>query len=418
MDIIKNIIKKTLLQLKNKGLSATPDNYFKEFAIQSKKANIEIDEVSLFDELKDKLTSKEQDSLKKGNIETFSQLSLLLIKRPDSNKLTKLIQELQEILAPSVQYDIEDEIEKLSQNIAKNPNKLLDRDTISNLKNITKKRIENDRNVLKDKTDDIIKLTTLISQCFEKTLIESGGSEEEIAKIKDQLQELNISNSTSRELRVLQSKLIDTVYNMENTIQKSKKTLLQGQSQFNNLQQTIIKLQKELKSVKNEKNLDYLTGVLNRRAFEKEVEKIEKKYKLFDTNYAVVFYDIDHFKSINDTYGHDCGDAVIRTFAGILKKLTRKADIISRYGGEEFVVLVNYDKEKEIQKYLKRVKELIANSEFIYKNNNINVEFSAGLSFRSKYDNYLDTIKKADELLYKAKAQGRNKIIIDDGTHL
>ena len=72
---------------------------------------------------------------------------------------------------------------------------------------------------------------------------------------------------------------------------------------------------------------------------------MEKNFSIFDNDYAIVFFDIDHFKSINDDYGHTCGDVVLKKFASILKELTRTEDVIARYGGEEFIALINYQND-------------------------------------------------------------------------
>ena len=98
---------------------------------------------------------------------------------------------------------------------------------------------------------------------------------------------------------------------------------------------------------------------------------MERKYQVFNSNFAIVFYDIDYFKSINDKYGHACGDAILRSFAKILKDLTRKEDIVARYGGEEFVALIHYQDEIEVSRYIKRVKNTINETNFIYENNKI-----------------------------------------------
>lgn len=413
MKDLKEIVKSTLSQLKIKELPATPDNYFQEFTTQAKLRNQEVDENDIFEYIIDKLTLQEQLKIQSENIDTFSKLALFLLKRADNLKGFAFV--LNEILAPSIQYDIESDIEKLSVEIAKEPKKLLDRKTITQVRDITKKRILNDRKVLRNKTDDVTKLTSLMGKYFDKTLLESGNSSNEISSIKDEIESLNISDASNRELGILQSKLVNTIYDIENSMEKNKQTLLQNQTQFTQLQEAVIYLQKELESAKEENDIDYLTNILNRRAFDKEVDKIEKKHKMFGTSYAIVFYDIDHFKFINDTYGHDCGDAVLRTFAGILKGLTRQEDVLARYGGEEFVVLLNYEKEKELVKYLKRVKSLIDTSNFKYKKfHDLNIKFSAGLSFRDKYMSFTETIKKADELLYIAKNTGRNKIVMDN----
>ncbi len=413
MSGINNIVKNTLVQLKKKGLAATPDNYFEEFDIQSKIVKQDIYECNLFNDIMAKLTQAEQVKIRDERITTYSGLALLLLKRVDNLKALAFV--LNEIMEPSIQHDIKDDIDELSIDIAKDPKKLLNRNTITKIKNITKKRINNDRKVLVEKSNDITKLTSLMKKCFDKILLENGNSTDEISAIRNELESLDISASSARELGVLKGNLVSTIYDIEYSMQKNQVELLQNKSQFNELNEVIQKLQKELDNAKEEKDLDYLTNIFNRRAFDKEIEKIEKKHQIFGTNYAVVFYDIDHFKAINDTYGHDCGDAVLRTFAGILKRLTRQEDTLARYGGEEFVVLLNYENENELIKYLKRVKELIANSVFNYKDSQkITVKFSAGLSYRNKYNSFEEAIKKADDLLYEAKDTGRDKILLDN----
>ncbi|RLA74616.1 MAG: GGDEF domain-containing protein [Epsilonproteobacteria bacterium] len=412
MGNINSIVKNTLIELKKKKLVATPDNYFKEFDIQSKVIKQDIYECSLFNDIITKLTQSEQNKIKDEGITTYSGLALLLSQRVTDLKSLAFV--LNEIMAPSIQHDIDGDIDKLTIDISKDPKKLLNRNTITKIKDITKKRINNDRKVLLDKSNDIAKLTSLMEKYFDKTLLESGNSSDEISTIKNELESLEISDSSSRELGVLKSNLVSTIYGIEYSLEKNNAELLQNKSQFDDLHQVIQKLQKELDSAKEEKDLDYLTNILNRRAFDQEVVKIEKKHQIFGTNYAIVFYDIDYFKSINDTYGHDCGDAVLRTFAGILKRLTRQEDTLARYGGEEFVVLLNYENENEMIRYLKRVKELISSSIFNYKDHkDITIKFSAGLSCRNKYNSFEETIKKADDLLYEAKNTGRDKILLD-----
>lgn len=170
--------------------------------------------------------------------------------------------------------------------------------------------------------------------------------------------------------------------------------------------------------VSKEKDIDFLTGIYNRRAFSVQVDKIENEYEIFKSKYAVVFYDIDHFKTINDNYGHDCGDTILTTFASILKKLTREEDVVCRYGGEEFISLVHYTNDEEIVNYLKRVKNIISSNKFVHKDIKLKIKFSAGVVYRNKYPTYEDAMTQADLLLNKAKHEGRNKIIIDNGNYI
>lgn len=420
MENITQTVKDTLFNLKAKKLDLTPDNYFKEFYIQAKKNNQKIEECELFDKILKEIPHLSKDK----PIKTYSALASSLLEKVltktdeniDGEKLKKLTSELKDILAPSIQFDIEDEIESLTTEIEKEPLKLLEKDTIEKLKDTSHKRVEKDREVLFEKTNDIVKLTKYLSMQFEKTIVSSDDSSKTFSNIKNELESLDISKSSARELGKLQTKLVDTVCNLEEAVEEHKISLLKEKESFNSLEEKFLLLQSELSSANEEKKLDYLTNIYNRRAFDIELEKIEKKFNLFHTHYAIVFYDIDHFKKINDSYGHDCGDSVLRTFSAVLKKLTREEDTVARYGGEEFVVLLNYSDPKEIVKYVKRVKELIKKSEFNYKDIKLHISFSAGIAYRDTHASTADTINKADSLLYDAKKSGRDKVMIEDGT--
>jgi diguanylate cyclase len=409
---IRELTKNTLTKLKEENKNTLPSNYFIEFKKQASLSGIEIEEFELFDKIKDTLTNDEKKS---NEIQNFKDLATILAKRVSSDELKKLIYAFDEILKPSIDFTHFEDIENFIAKTLNEPKNIITDTSINELKEISKNRVNKDRRNLKDKTDDIVKLTSLMSRYFDKTLSDSENSTDEIMKIKDELITLNISNASQRELKIVQSKLIDTIYKIENSIQINKTILKDNKERFSNLHKQIEELQKELLIAKEEKETDFLTNILNRRAYHHEIEKMEKKYSMFENNYAIIFYDIDFFKNINDIYGHTCGDAVLKNFASILKRLTRKEDVIARYGGEEFIALVNYEEEIEIQRYIKRVKETITSTNFIYKKNNIPIRFSAGVTFRKDYESYLDAKKKADELLYQAKHKGRDKIIFDNG---
>jgi diguanylate cyclase (GGDEF)-like protein len=412
---IKELTKNTLFQLKDENISTTPEHYFVEFKKQAEKANIELDEFKEFNRIKNSLTQEEKNSLK---IESFNELANILSQRITTDELKNLVATLSDILTPSIDYSFIEDIEEFILKNIKNPKTIISNDSLEKLKELSKKRVDADRKVLKDKTDDVVKLTSLMSRYFDKTLNDGKNSTEEIIKIKDELLSLNISSSSFRELKIVEKKLIDTIYNIEHSMKENHKMIEDNKEKFQQLNRQIEELQKELVLVKEEYQVDYLTNILNRRAYHKEVEKMEKKFSIFNANYAIVFYDIDHFKEINDQFGHSCGDSVLKNFAAILKDLTRKEDIIARYGGEEFVALVNYQEEIEVQRYIKRVKKTLENANFLYKDSQIKIKFSAGITYRNKYETFTDAKKRADELLYEAKHKGRNKIIIDDGIEL
>jgi diguanylate cyclase len=412
---IKDITKNTLASLSKNNIATTPENYFIEFNEQAKKFDSNFEELDLFEVLKNSISEVEKEELEP---KSYNDLAKILQKRVSAEELKKLVVALNDILKPSVNFDMLEEIEKFITKLLERPKDLTSSDSIKTLKKLSKQRVTNDRQVLKEKTDDIMKLTSLMSRYFDKTLTDGVNSNEEIIKIKDELVALDISKFSHRELRIVQKKLIDTIFKIETALSENKKILSNNKERFDYLNRQIEELQKELSLVKEEHQIDYLTSLLNRRAYDYEVEKMERKYQVFNSNFAIVFYDIDHFKDINDKYGHACGDAVLKSFARILKDLTRKEDVIARYGGEEFVALVHYQDEIEVSRYIKRVKNTIRDTDFIYSNNKIKITFSAGISFRNKYESFFEAKKHADDLLYKAKNQGRDIIFLDNSQEL
>lgn len=162
-------------------------------------------------------------------------------------------------------------------------------------------------------------------------------------------------------------------------------------------------------------NVDPMTGIYNRRYFKEVSKKIVSLSNRNKQELVILILDIDKFKNINDKYGHTIGDQVIIKFARLLEKNIRNSDVVSRFGGEEFVILLNnINVEKRFLVSKKIQKELSLMN--IYNENNeiFNITTSIGIS---KYDfiedkTIEDTINRTDKGLYEAKSTGRNKIII------
>jgi len=235
-----------------------------------------------------------------------------------------------------------------------------------------------------------------------------------IQNIKKDIQ----SSDTNDDIKVVKTKLINATSSLENEIETVNKKLTHEKEQIKTLEEKIKTLEDSLNTYKKESSVDFLTTLLTRKAYEKEVEKFEERFTRDNVDYAVVFFDLDKFKAVNDNYGHDCGDTVLKTFGLILNKLTRKTDVVARYGGEEFVALIQYKKEEDLVKYLKRVKDVVTSNKFTHKDLKLDITFSAGVDLRSNHKSYEDTIQQSDILLYEAKFDGRNKIILASGTTL
>ena len=223
-------------------------------------------------------------------------------------------------------------------------------------------------------------------------------------------------SDTSDDINKVKNQLLKASSSLESEITNVNKKLTLEQKQVELLEEKIKILEDNLNVYKKESSTDFLTTLLTRKAYEKEVEKFEEHFIRDNQDYAVVFFDLDKFKDVNDNYGHDCGDTVLKTFGLILNKLTRKIDIVARYGGEEFVALISYTNEEDLLKYLKRVKSVVTSNKFTHKTLKLDITFSAGVDIRSNHKSYEDTIQQSDILLYEAKYDGRNQIILGSGT--
>ncbi len=160
-------------------------------------------------------------------------------------------------------------------------------------------------------------------------------------------------------------------------------------------------------------SLDPLTQVLNRRGLSHHYESIQSIAEQEQFHLCITLLDLDYFKMVNDRYGHDAGDLVLKTLAQILKKNLREYDHIGRFGGEEFMIIFTHTSAEKILPIVERCRQAIENYELQYQNQVIHFTASFGLSCSSHYGyDYAVLIKKADQALYQAKNSGRNCICI------
>ncbi|TDT71435.1 diguanylate cyclase (GGDEF)-like protein [Hypnocyclicus thermotrophus] len=165
------------------------------------------------------------------------------------------------------------------------------------------------------------------------------------------------------------------------------------------------------KKIKNEALTDYLTKTFNRKGFLEETAKRIVEYQKENTFIACCTIDIDNFKSVNDTFGHDIGDKALIIVTNIIKEFLKNEDILSRYGGDEFVAIF-FDKKKEyIMDKLEKIRQKIMSTYITADEEILKITLSIGVAFLEKDDNIERLIKKSDEALYKAKEEGKNKIV-------
>lgn len=157
---------------------------------------------------------------------------------------------------------------------------------------------------------------------------------------------------------------------------------------------------------------DHLTEVLNRRGLHQEIESVCKRYKDEKKSFSILICDIDHFKTINDTHGHEAGDVTLKNVANTLQKNIREDDILARWGGEEFLVLLPNTCKISASHVAEKIRTSVEKNTFIYQDKTISITVSVGICEKNDeiYSIY-DVIKKADENMYKAKQEGRNRVV-------
>ena len=161
---------------------------------------------------------------------------------------------------------------------------------------------------------------------------------------------------------------------------------------------------------------DGLTGLYNRRYFEFNLEREFLRAKRYKNNLSMAILDIDFFKKINDTFGHQCGDYILKEVARLTKESFRKTDMIYRYGGEEFTIILPETSLTNASIPLERLRNKIEAFEFVYNNEKIKLSISVGISeMKYNYSEQTELLSTADKALYKAKQTGRNKVVIYNG---
>ncbi len=156
-------------------------------------------------------------------------------------------------------------------------------------------------------------------------------------------------------------------------------------------------------------NTDELTNILNRRSFTRFIQYEFKKAQTRSQPFALIILDIDHFKNINDQYGHQVGDKILQSLAQIMQSSFRQADQVSRWGGEEFAILLPQTTLHNANTVAEKLRKTIESSVYKHKAQHIKYTISLGVSeFLSSDDSFEAVIKRADDALYQAKNEGRN----------
>jgi diguanylate cyclase len=159
--------------------------------------------------------------------------------------------------------------------------------------------------------------------------------------------------------------------------------------------------------------VDPLTNVLNRAAYNLKIGQLMHEFKRYNEEWALLVLDIDHFKKFNDDYGHQVGDKVLRSVAGTVRNAIRVSDQIFRYGGEEFVVVLNRIEPKIATQLAEKICRQVEKDYFVDGDKELKVTISIGGAIISKDDTESSLFDRADQAMYQAKNNGRNQVVMD-----
>lgn len=232
----------------------------------------------------------------------------------------------------------------------------------------------------------------------------------EVRQHLDQLKEAVESNSIA-ELKKQSRTFIDSY--IEKQFKKDKRR----NTRMKSIRKNLNTVKKQLSDANTASRVDHLTGAFNRKTFDEYCDQYFKLFQASKQPVTIMYVDIDHFKKINDTFGHPIGDFVLKELVAALKKLfPRESDLLARIGGEEFAIILPDFTTEHAQKKAEDVLNKVRGEVFVHENHQIRFTVSIGIAQVCEGETIAAWIKRADLALYNSKNTGRNKFTVAPAT--
>lgn len=413
--MISHIIKKTFIELKNKGLQATPKEYKKEFCSIAKKMGLYTYECNEINSLHDTISKKNSEKIKELNISSMDELLIYIEKSMNTSlentDLQALICVVSDALHPSLGSIINDEIDSFNKNILNNPEQLSKKDTQKRIHELFELRCELDKNIMSSKTKQLIKTLASVTKEFTNTLIATNNSNTKIMEIRKNIENINTESINDADISNIKNDMLTISKTFEDETKKFADKLEKDSSVISKMTKKIEQLETNLQNAKHDSVTDFLTGAKTRRGFDQYIKDIDLDFVDHNVNYSLIYFDIDYFKKINDEHGHDVGDTVLVTFVKLLLHEIGNEGEVFRFGGEEFISILPNKNSTEGYHIAEKIRGRVERSNFIHDDIKLNITISAGVSQRSSCQNIENLITNADNLVYQAKQNGRNQIV-------
>lgn len=311
-------------------------------------------------------------------------------------------------LVPSIAPTMDNATIELSQKLHNNPAYVATDECEKELKTAIAMRIALDKHSVEEMVNALDVLLEKLSAQLIDLIERSESSSSEIREVKRDLEALETHKPT--DFKTAHKRLYTIASTLEEKVEVLSKDLKVHNEKVNQMGKKIATLESELAQATQASREDFLTKLFNKRAIEEHLGLKEAEYERNGHSFCVAMLDLDHFKSVNDTYGHEAGDAVLIAFAKILKLEVRTSDTVGRYGGEEFLVILGETDLEGAKTFCEKVRAHVEQAHFMYQGERIGVSVSIGVAQRSDFPSLKALINGADERLYDAKRKGRNRV--------
>ncbi len=229
-------------------------------------------------------------------------------------------------------------------------------------------------------------------------------------KIKNYQEQITSTHDITKLIAILEN-LVGDIGMMSVNAKRNLAAFQETQKKVEEAENKINELTAKLDCISEAAHQDFLTGALNRRGMDAALVQEFERADRYGTPLTLAMMDIDHFKKINDTLGHSAGDVALAHLAKVVKSVIRSTDVLARFGGEEFTIILPGTKETDAIEVIKGVQRDLTKNFFLNNNERVLITFSAGVAERFSDETVDEVLSRADVALYQAKQAGRNRVV-------
>ncbi len=255
--------------------------------------------------------------------------------------------------------------------------------------------------------DELKKIISILANSISGLLHSSGDFDSGLDDCVDRLQKAR----TLSEVQEIREALLKQAQGLQERTRQMVEDVRLAQTQVDDANKKVESLKQQMEKVKQEIIIDPLTRTYNRRAYDEKIKQEMMGFQRYSRPTALAIVDIDHFKNVNDTYGHRTGDGVLRILSGVMKKEIREIDVLARYGGEEFALILPHTSYEQALDVTERIRRKVEESRFTYKSKPFSVTISIGVGTLRAEDTLETYVERVDQALYRAKNSGRNRVV-------